>query len=263
MTFISNILKTITLFLVFTTAANATDGYPSKGEILLVAASPAKATNGWPIGAWIAEISHPYEELTHAGYSVDIVSIDGGKIELDAYSDPRHESGYSAHDIVSLGFLTNSTTSAMLNQTKSISDVSGNDYDAIIVSGGQAPMYTFRDNKTLQNLIINFYQKGKPTAALCHGVSALVDIKLPNGKYLVSNKEITGFSLAEDKFVEQAVNTKLFDWYLEEALKSRGANYVQNGLWADFAVADGNLITGQQQNSGRSVARLVIKQLEK
>lgn len=263
MKFLSKLLQLITLSLALTTSANAAEGYPSKGKVLLVAASPATASNGWPIGAWIAEISHPYDELTHAGYSVDIVSIDGGKIELDAYSDPRHESGYSAHDIVSLGFLTSNATSAMLNDTKSISEVSGNDYDAIIIAGGQAPMYTFRENKTLQNLIVHFYQKGKPTAALCHGVSALVDIKLPNGKYLVANKKVTGFSLAEDKFVEQAVNTQLFDWYVEEALKSRGATYIENGLWADFAVADGNVITGQQQNSGRSVARLVIEQLEK
>lgn len=45
-------------------------------------------------------------------------------------------------------------------------------------------------------------------------------------------------------------------------MKARGANYVQGGMWADFAVADKNLITGQQQHSGRSVARLVIKQLQ-
>jgi putative intracellular protease/amidase len=257
------IMQQVTLAFALTSLAQAADGYSSKGKVLLVAASPATASNGWPIGAWIAEISHPYDELTHAGYEVDIVSINGGKIELDAYSDPRHESGYSAHDIVSLGFLTSSATSQKLNNTKSINGLRSSDYDAIIVAGGQAPMYTFRDNKTLQKLISSFYQKGKPTAALCHGVSALVDIKLPNGKYLVTNKKVTGFTLAEDKFVEKAVNTQLFDWYVEEALTARGANFVQNGLWADYAVADGNLITGQQQNSGRSVARLIIKQLEK
>lgn len=46
-------------------------------------------------------------------------------------------------------------------------------------------------------------------------------------------------------------------------MKERGANYVQGGMWADFAVNDGHLITGQQQHSGRSVARLVMQQLAK
>jgi putative intracellular protease/amidase len=32
-------------------------------------------------------------------------------------------------------------------------------------------------------------------------------------------------------------------------------------MWADYAMVDGNLITGQQQNSGRTVARWIIQQL--
>ena len=72
---------------------------------------------------------------------------------------------------------------------------------------------------------------------------------------------MTGFSLAEDQFAEKAIGTKLFDWYVEPAMKERGARYSQGGMWADYAVQDGILITGQQQNSGRSVARLVIAQL--
>lgn len=38
---------------------------------------------------------------------------------------------------------------------------------------------------------------------------------------------------------------------------------IQGGMWADFAVNDGHLITGQQQHSGRSVAPLVMQQLAK
>lgn len=242
------------------TMAQATDE-ETKGKILIVASSPAKAINGWPVGAWIAEITHPYEELTHAGYDIDIVSTKGGDIALDAYSDPRHESGYSATDIVSLGFLLSPLTGKMLKNTNSISQVNPDDYQAIVVAGGVAPMFTYRGNKTLQELIMSFYESGKPTALLCHGVAALVDIKLENGKYFVDGKKLTGYSLVEDKQVEEAINGQFFDWYVEEALTQRGAVYVQNGPGADFAVQDGNLITGQQQYSGRSAARLVLEQL--
>lgn len=245
------------------TASHAADASSTKGKILMVAANPAQASNGWPLGVWAVEISHPYDELTHAGYSVDIVSPAGGDLLLDAYSDPRHESGYSASDITSLGFLTSPKTSALLKNTQSLAQVNAKDYAAIIVAGGQSPMYTFRSNPSLQKIIAQFYEAGKPTAALCHGVAALVDAKLSNGKYLIAGKKVTGFSLAEDQFVEKAVNAKLFDWYVEPAMRQRGARYVQGGMWADFAVADKNLITGQQQHSGRSVARLVMTQLQK
>jgi putative intracellular protease/amidase len=50
-------------------------------------------------------------------------------------------------------------------------------------------------------------------------------------------------------------------WHIEDALRERGANYVEGGLWQPFAVRDGNLITGQQQHSGRRVAELVIEAL--
>lgn len=233
-----------------------------KGTILLVASSPTTANNGWPMGAWAAEITHPYDELVHAGYNVEIVSTQGGEIVLDGYSDPRHESGYSASDIVSLGFLSSLKHKELLTNTRSLNTVNPADYVALIVAGGQAPMYTFRKDKNLQNLIRAFYEAHKPTAALCHGVAALVDVKLSNGAYLLDGKTATGFSLAEDKFAEEATGATLFDWYVEPAMKERGANYVQGGMWADFAVQDGNLITGQQQHSGRSVARLIIEQLK-
>ncbi len=229
----------------------------------MVVASPGQNAMGWPVGFWASELSHPYDELTHAGYTVELASPQGGEVKVDAYSDPRHESGYSAHDFVSLGFLSSPQTSALLKSTKALEQINHKDYAAIIVAGGQAPMFQFRDNVTLQNLIRTFYESGRPTAALCHGTAALVNVKTSKGQYLVKGKKLTGFSLAEDDFADKAVNAKLFTWNVEPALKERGARYTQAGLWADYAVADKNLITGQQQNSGRSVARLVMAQLQK
>lgn len=50
-------------------------------------------------------------------------------------------------------------------------------------------------------------------------------------------------------------------WRVEDALRERGANYIQSGLFKPFAVRDGRRITGQQQYSGRKVAQLVIQTL--
>jgi putative intracellular protease/amidase len=45
---------------------------------------------------------------------------------------------------------------------------------------------------------------------------------------------------------------------IEDELRKRGANYIQAGLFKDFAVRDGRLITGQQQYSGTKVAEHII-----
>jgi putative intracellular protease/amidase len=50
-------------------------------------------------------------------------------------------------------------------------------------------------------------------------------------------------------------------WRLEDTLRDRGANYVQAGLFKAFAIRDGRLVTGQQQYSGREVARHVVDML--
>lgn len=75
-------------------------------RILIVASNPAvSAQTGWPIGFWWAELTHPYWEFTEHGYQADIASPDGGALQADSWSDPRDGSGYSAEDLISLGFI--------------------------------------------------------------------------------------------------------------------------------------------------------------
>jgi putative intracellular protease/amidase len=231
-------------------------------SVLIVVASPAKSsTTGWPVGFWASELTHPYYEFAEVGYRVDIASPAGGKVELDAYSDPRHESGYSAHDILSMGFLHTPKLVTLLEATRKLAEVDPGAYDALVVAGGQAPMFTFREDRELQSLVAAFYESEKVTAALCHGVSALLDVKLASGSYLIEGKTLTGFSNAEEDFVDDLMGQKVMPWRIEDVARERGANYASGGLWKAFAVRDGRLITGQQQYSGRRTAELVIEAL--
>jgi putative intracellular protease/amidase len=228
----------------------------------MVVASPAVSTTlGWPVGFWASEMTHPYYEFAEAGYEVDLASPKGGKVEIDALSDPRHESGYSAHDLISMGFLNTPRLAALLESTKKLSEVNAGDYDAIMVCGGQSPMFTFRGDKTLQGLLAKFYESEKPTAALCHGVAALIDTQLSDGAYLIQGKTMTGFANVEEDEADRIVGKQVMPWRIQDAALERGANYIQGGLWKAFAVRDGRLITGQQQYSGAKVARLVIEAL--
>jgi putative intracellular protease/amidase len=239
---------------------NAVHSQPKR--VLMVVANPAVSTTlGVRVGFWASELTHPYYEFTEAGYEVEIASPNGGRVELDRDSDPRDPGGYSAHDLISMGFLNTARLAALLADTKRLADVSVEDYDAIVVTGGQAPMFTFREDRPLQRTLAAFYEAEKVTAALCHGVSALLDVRLSNGNYLIDGKTITGFANVEEDFVDRLVGRKVMPYRVEDEARRRGANYIQLGLWRAHAVRDGNLITGQQQYSGREVARLVIEAL--
>ena len=231
-------------------------------RILMVAASPMiSPTTGWPIGFWASELSHPYLVFRDSGYELELASPEGGKLELDSYSDPRHESGYSADDVISMGFIHTPKLMALLDDSKKLSAVDPEDYDAIFVIGGQAPMFQFRDNVVLQGLIAAFYEAEKPTAAICHGTASLLDVKLADGSYLIEGKTMTGFANVEEDYADHFAGTRVFPWHIEDAARARGANYLQSGLWQNFAVRDGRLITGQQQYSGAKAADLLVQAL--
>ena len=126
-----------------------------------------------------------------------------------------------------------------------------------------APMFTFREDEAIKRAIQHFYEAQKPTAALCHGVAALMDVTLADGRRLIEGKTITGFANVEEDYGQRAMGSDhdLWPWRIEDTARQLGANYVQAGLFRAFAVRDGRLITGQQQYSGAEVARLVVQAL--
>jgi putative intracellular protease/amidase len=231
-------------------------------RVLIVVANPSTSTTlGWPAGFWGAELTHPYYELTERGVEVTVASPNGGPVEMDALSDPRDESRWSADDLITMGFVHTPELMGLLDSTPALADLALDDYDALLVAGGQSPMFTFRDNEDLKRAIVRFYEAEKPVAVYCHGTAALVDLRLSDGSYLVEGKTVTGFSNVEEDYGDAFVGQKIMPWRVEDALRERGANYVQGGLFKAFVVRDGRLITGQQQYSSRQVARAVIEAL--
>ena len=235
------------------------------GKILMIASNPSVSKQtGWPIGAWYAEVTHPYWAFSEAGYTVDIASPDGGEVKFDGFSDPEDASKYAAFDYISLGFKKDPVQMDRMKNTLKLSTINPNDYKAIFVCGGQGPMYTFIDNAEVQKFFTDFYLSGKPAAAICHGTCILLKSKLPNGKYLVEGKKWTGFASSEEQYADNYVGMKIQPFRIEdEARKMPNSKFVVGAPFSAFAVQDGNLITGQQQNSGAAAAALVLNQLEK
>ena len=235
----------------------------SNKKIAIVAANPTiSKQTGWPIGFWWAELTHPYWEFLEKGYEVTIFSPEGGAISADGYSDPEDASGYSAHDILSLGFKKSPRHMELIAKTHPLKDLKLQDFDAIFLIGGQSPMFTFLENQELQKIFASFYESGKIAAAVCHGTCVLLKTKLSNGELLVKGKTWTGFADAEEAYAEEFVKQKIQPYWIEsEAKKIQGTNFITGGMFKPFAYRDGNLITGQQQYSGAATAKLVIEAL--
>ena len=196
-------------------------------------------------------------------------SPDGGRCEPDAMSDPRDPSGYSAGDLISMGFIATAKLAALIENTKKVSEIELAKFDAILVAGGQGPMFTFERAHDLHRKFVEFYEAGKIACALCHGVAVLRYARLSNGEYLAKGKTVTGFANVEEDFADNAVwsmsllpkDKHVMPWRIEDELKNLGANYIQAGLWRGFAVRDGNLITGQQNFSPLETADTLVRAL--
>jgi putative intracellular protease/amidase len=78
----------------------------------------------------------------------------------DGYSDPEDPSGYSAHDLISLGFKKSVAHLAMVENTVKLADVSVDQFAAVFLAGGQGPMYTFVDNSAVHAVGVRFTTPG-------------------------------------------------------------------------------------------------------
>ena len=239
-------------------------------RVAIVIANPAvSATTGWPVGFWWSELTHPYHCFAEAGYEVEVFSPEGGRCEADAMSDPNDPSGYSKTDLVSQGFIHTPELRALVESTKPVREIALERFDAIVVAGGQAPMFNFEGATELHARFAAFLEAGKVAAALCHGCAILAYARGSDGQPIAKGRTVTGFANVEEDFADNAVwsygllprDKHVMPWRIEDRLKALGANYVQAGLWRSFAVRDGNLITGQQNFSGAETARLVIAAL--
>lgn len=134
------------------------------------------------------------------------------------------------------------------------SDIKPDEYAAIYYAGGHGAMWDFPDNKELADIASKIYTKGGVVASVCHGAAGLINIKLPNGAYLINGKKINSFTDSE----EAAVNLKnVVPFSLETKLKARHAHFEQSDNFQTHCVVNDRIITGQNPMSAAAVGSAI------
>ncbi|MER6026451.1 type 1 glutamine amidotransferase domain-containing protein [Streptomyces sp. NPDC001851] len=219
----------------------------SSAKVLLALTSHGElGDTGRSTGFYVPEAAHPYEVFTKAGYQVDFVSVRGGSSPLD---------GVAPDDEDAARFLADPAVAAKLADTPTADRLDPADYAAVYFVGGHGTMWDFPDATELTAFAAAVYERGGVVAAVCHGPSALVNLRLSDGTHLVDGKEVAVFTNAEEESVELA---EVVPFLLQTRLTERGATVRTGPMWAENTVADGRLVTGQNPASAARVAELTV-----
>lgn len=224
--------------------------------LTVVTGTGAFAHGNLATGLWLSEFTHIYHRAKEQGYKITIANPKGGNTPVDPESlKPLYL------DEMSKEYWNSPEFRDGLLHAKSLDDVSGQAFDCVYLAGGHGAMYDFPDNAALQGIIREHYESKRMVAAICHGVSGLLNVKLSGGEYLIKDKELTGFSWFEEGLAKRKEEVP---FNLEALLKERGADYKKALIpMTSKVVVDNNLITGQDPFSSKEMAEAVMRQLDK
>ncbi|QFI69620.1 ThiJ/PfpI family protein [Sinorhizobium alkalisoli] len=187
-----------------------------------------------------------------AGAEVTLASPKGGQPPIDPKSD---EPGSQTEAMER--FKKDSAAQEELANTRRLAEVEMDGFDAIFYPGGHGPLWDLEDEDSIA-LIEEFYNAGKPVAAVCHGPAVLLKVT-SQGEPVVKGKRVTGFTNSEEEAVQL---TDVVPFLVEDELKRLGARFEKAADWADFTVVDGQLITGQNPTSSTAAAKELLKLLQ-
>jgi putative intracellular protease/amidase len=217
-------------------------------SILLALTSHAElGDTGRTTGFYVPEAARAHRVLTSAGYQVDFTSVRGG--------DPPRD-GVKPGDPEVAAFLRDHADA--LAGTAVPGSLNAADYDAIFYVGGHGAMWDFPDSQELAALAARIYQAGGVIGAVCHGQAGLVNLRLGDDRYLVSERRLTSFTNTEEADIGLS---SVVPFSLQDRLTERGAHFTGMPQFTDHTITDERLVTGQNPASAASTATQVVRAL--
>ncbi len=141
------------------------------------------------------ELTQPRDAVTDAGHTAHVVSPESGTVQTFDHLDKAEQ----------------------IPVDRTVSEVSVDDYDALVLPGGVANPDALRLDEGAVAFVKDFLASGKPVAAICHAPWTLVEAGVLNGRRLTS-------------------------WpSLQTDIRNAGGDWVDERV-----VVDGNLITSRK-----------------
>ena len=219
-------------------------------KVLFITTSAEKITDDWQTGVWFEELSTPYYIFEDSGVNVTIASHNGGKPPFD----PTAFEPENVTDSVTR-FQQDEKAMNKLNNSLKAEELDFSKYDGIFYPGGHGVIVDLPYNDIIARKVAEFFEEGKPVASVCHGPAALLNVRLGNGDSIIKDKKVTAFCNNE----EEAIGVKdIVPFLIEDEFKKLGGTFEHGENFAEFAIADGNLITGQNPASSAKTAKLLL-----
>lgn len=201
-------------------------------------------------GTFSPELTHALAVFLDAGVDYDLVSIKGGNAPL--YGTDIE------NDAVNARILANEEFQQRMGNTLMASQINIDDYDAIFYPGGFGLLSDLATNETVAKLSATHYENGGLLSAVCHGPAGLLPVTLSNGKKLLADIVVTGFTREEE--VDYGTIDKI-PFLLEESLARSAKQYRKGQPWGELVIEDNRVITGQNPASAHAVAVALVEQL--
>ncbi|OAL18455.1 hypothetical protein AYO22_10651 [Fonsecaea multimorphosa] len=212
--------------------------------VIAVTSATAPLHNGQPTGMFISEALHPFQVFKQHGFEVDLVS----------------EKGTYVPDWLSLqeSFLSGEVK-------KEWEDVN--------------TLIDYPHAKGLQKIATDVWAQGGVVSAVCHGEAIFPGVIDPaTGESIIKGKTITGFTTQAEYDMHlmdpiRSWGEPLIDeWAAKLGAKSQGMDLLTSfaasdvradGVWDDFHVTDGRVVTGMNPQSAKSTAEATVAVFEK
>jgi protease I len=110
------------------------------------------------------ELIEPRKALEEAGATIELISLKPGEIRTFNHFDPAESERVD----------------------KSVEEVDASDYDALVIPGGVGNPDQLRGDENMVAFVREFFEQGKPVAAICHAPWVLIDAGVVNGRTLTS-----------------------------------------------------------------------------
>ena len=140
-----------------------------------------------PVGTEQAEFVQPRQAVEDAGATVEVVGLQAGEAQT-MNSDVNPGETFTVE--------------------KTVSDVSADEYDALIVPGGTVGADNLRGSAEAVDFVRAFFEQSKPVGVICHGPWTLVEADVVGGRTLTSYPTLqTDIRNAGGEWVDQEVVT--------------------------------------------------------